>query len=195
MKKGLDVRSLTGVGILTAIVIVLQLVGMFFLRFGTFSLSFVLVPIVVGAALYGVWAGAWLGLVFGVVVLLSGDAAPFLAVNAPGTIATVIVKGVAAGVGAALVYRLVAKKQPFVAVLLAAIVCPVLNTGVFLIGCVLFFMETIKGWAAGAGFENAGAYMILGLAGINFLIELGVNILLSPTIVQIIRIAKSRRRA
>ena len=193
MKKTFDVRSLTGVGILTAVVIVLQLVGMLFLRFGTFSLSFVLVPIVVGAALYGVWAGAWLGLVFGVVVLISGDAAPFLAVNALGTVATVIVKGVAAGLGAGLVYRLVAPKNAFLAVLLAAIVCPVLNTGVFLIGCVLFFMDTIRGWAAGAGFESAGAFMILSLAGINFLIELGVNILLSPTIVQIIRLGKKRR--
>ena len=148
MKKTFDVRSLTGVGILTAVVIVLQLVGMFFLRFGTFSLSFVLVPIVVGAALYGVWAGAWLGLVFGVVVLISGDAAPFLAVNALGTVATVIVKGVAAGLGAGLVYRLVAPKNAFLAVLLAAIVCPVLNTGVFLIGalagCLVILRKTGK---------------------------------------------------
>lgn len=190
MKKRMDARTLSGVGILTAVVIVLQLVGMLFLRFGTFSLSFVLIPIVVGAALYGVWAGAWLGFVFGVVVLISGDAAPFLTVNAIGTILTVIIKGTAAGAGSALIYHAVAKKHPFVAVVLAAIACPVLNTGVFLIGCLLFFMETVSGWAAGLGYESAGAYMILGLAGVNFMIELGVNLILSPTVVQIVRLGK-----
>ncbi len=189
MKKAFNVRSLAGVGILTAVVVLLQCIG-FFLRFGTFSLSFVLVPIVVGAALYGVWAGAWLGFVFGVVVLLSGDANLFLAVNVFGTILTVLLKGTAAGIGSGLIYRLFAGKHPFLAVVLAAIACPVLNTGIFLLGCLLFFMETINGWAAGAGFESAGAYMILGLCGINFIIELATNLILSPTIVQIIRIGK-----
>ena len=66
-------KTLVGLGLLTAIVVVLQLVGSF-IKFGTFSISLVLMPIVVGAALYGVGAGAWLGFVFGVVVLLSGDA-------------------------------------------------------------------------------------------------------------------------
>ena len=80
-------RTLTGVALFTAIVVVLQLVGAF-IRFGPFSISLVLVPIVVGAALYGPAAGAWLGLVFGLVVLISGDAAAFLAVNPLGTVVT-----------------------------------------------------------------------------------------------------------
>ncbi len=50
-------------GVLTAIVIVLQALAIG-IRFGTFSITLVLVPIVVGAALYGWKAGAWLGLVF-----------------------------------------------------------------------------------------------------------------------------------
>ena len=82
-------RKLTGIAIFTAIVIVLQLLGSF-IRFGPFSISLVLIPIVVGAAMYGTAAGAWLGFIFGLVVLLSGDAAAFLGVNALGTIITVI---------------------------------------------------------------------------------------------------------
>ena len=66
-KKRLDTRTLTGMALLTAVVVILQLLGAF-VRFGPFSISLVLIPIVVGAALYGVWAGAWLGFVFGVVV-------------------------------------------------------------------------------------------------------------------------------
>ncbi|MBR4768348.1 MAG: ECF transporter S component [Lachnospiraceae bacterium] len=192
MKTRFTAKTLAGVGILTAIVVVLQLVAMFFLRFSMFSLTFVLVPIVIGAALYGVWAGAWLGFVFGAVVLISGDASPFLAVNVFGTIATVLVKGILAGTFSGLTYRLFSKDHPYLAVILAAVVCPVTNTGVFLIGCLLFFMETISGWARAAGFESAGAYMILGLAGTNFLIELAVNVILAPVILRIIKFARRR---
>ena len=81
MTKNNNTQKIVGLGLFTAIVIVLQLMGSF-IRFGTFSISLVLVPVVIGAALYGAGAGAWLGFVFGVVVLLSGDAAAFLGVNA-----------------------------------------------------------------------------------------------------------------
>ena len=67
-------KSIAGVGLLTAITIVLQMIGAV-IRFGPFSITLVLIPIVVGAALYGPLAGAWFGFVFGMVVLLSGDAA------------------------------------------------------------------------------------------------------------------------
>ena len=62
--KRIETRVLTGVAIFTAIVVVLQLLGSF-VRFGPFSVSLVLIPIVVGAAMYGAGAGAWLGFVFG----------------------------------------------------------------------------------------------------------------------------------
>ena len=63
-------RQLAGMALLTGIVVVLQLLGSF-IRFGPFSVSLVLMPIVIGAALYGVAAGAWLGFVFGFTVLCS----------------------------------------------------------------------------------------------------------------------------
>lgn len=182
-------RKLTGIAIFTAIVIVLQLLGSF-IRFGPFSISLVLIPIVVGAAMYGTTAGAWLGFIFGLVVLLSGDAAAFLGVNALGTIITVIAKGTLAGLCAGLVFRALVKTNTYVAVIVSAVVCPVVNTGVFLLGCLLFFMETINGWAAAAGFASAGTYMIVGLVGLNFVFELLVNVILSPVIVRIISIGK-----
>ena len=185
-------RRLTGMAILTAIVIVLQLLGSF-IRFGPFSISLVLVPIVIGAALYGAWAGGWLGFVFGAVVLLSGDAAAFLAVNPAGTIITCLVKGFLAGLCAGLVYNLINGKNETLAATAAAVVCPVVNTGVFLIGCKLFFMETISGWAAAMGFENVGTYMIVGLVGLNFLFEMLVNVILSPVIIRLIHAARRGR--
>ncbi|MBR2752696.1 MAG: ECF transporter S component, partial [Lachnospiraceae bacterium] len=139
MNNKLTTKHLVGLAVLTAIVIVLQFLGSF-IRFGVFSISLVLIPIVVGAALYGPLAGAWLGLAFGVAVLLSGDAAAFLAINVPGTLITVLVKGALAGLCAGAVYYALAdqaSRQPgakhnnYPAVIAAAIVCPVVNTGIF----------------------------------------------------------------
>lgn len=184
------VRRLVGIAMLTAIVVVLQLFGSA-IHFGPFSISLVLVPVVIGAALFGPLAGAWLGFVFGVVVLISGDAAAFLGVNVVGTFITVLVKGTAAGLFAGLVYSLL-KKRKILATLAAAIIAPIVNTGLFLVGCKIFFMNTINEWSRTAGFENAGAYMIVGLVGINFLVELAINAVLSPVIVKIIDIISKR---
>jgi uncharacterized membrane protein len=188
--KTSNTKTIVGVGLLTAIVVVLQALAVFIRPSGIFNISLVLVPIVVGAALYGWKAGAWLGLVFGVIVLIT-DAAAFLAINVPGTVITVLAKGILCGLAAGAVYRLLAAKNRVVAVVAAAVVCPCVNTGVFLLGCLVFFMPTINEWAAASGYASAGAYMILALVGINFLIEMAVNIVLSSAIVQIIKVGKN----
>lgn len=186
-EKKFSTRKLTGLAILTALVVILQFLpikGPFFL------ITLTLVPIVIGSALYGAFAGAWLGFIFGVTVLLSGDAAAFLTINIPGTIATVLVKGILAGLAAGLVYKLASKVNRYFGVICSALVAPVVNTGIFLLGCRLFFMDTVNGWAAASGYENVGAYMILSLVGINFLIELGVDLVCSPVILRLINIRK-----
>lgn len=183
-------KKMVGIGLFTAIVVVLQLLGGAIKVGGLFSISLVLVPIVVGAAVYGFDAGAWLGFAFGAAVLISGDAAPFMAIDVAGTIATVLVKGIACGLAAGLVYKCLAKYSRLAAVLGAALICPVVNTGVFLIGCRLFFFETIAQWGADAGFANAAAYMFLGLAGINFLVEVATNLILAPVITRLIKIGQ-----
>ena len=178
--------KLVGTALLTAIVVVLQIVSGA-IKVGTFSISLVLMPIVVGAALFGIWSGAWLGLVFGVMVMATGDAALFLAVNVPGTIITVLAKGILAGLAAGAVYKLLEKKNKYVATLLASIASPVVNTGVFLIGCAVFFMDTIKSRAGDAPIFK---YMIVGLVGFNFILELAINLVLNPVIVRIVDIGK-----
>ena len=182
-------RTLVLLSILTAVVIILQFMGSF-LRIGPFSVSLVLLPIVIGTATCGAIGGAWLGLVFGGMVLLSGDAGPFLAVNAAGTILTVLAKGILCGLISGLVYKGLEKYNRYSAVVVAAIVCPVVNTGIFLLGTKLFFMETITQWAVAAGFASVGKFIIYGLVGGNFVFELLLNIVLSPVIVRLLNIRK-----
>lgn len=188
--KKISTQSLVLGAILTAIVVVLQFMGSF-IKFGPFSISLVLIPIVIGAATCGVSIGAWLGFVFGVVVLLSGDAAAFLAVDVVGTVVTVLLKGTLCGYLAGLTYKLLADKNKILAVVASAVVCPLVNTGIFLLGCFAFFMDTITGWAEAAGFGGEVVhYMIFVLVGANFLFELLVNIVVSPIIVRLLNIKR-----
>lgn len=197
MKKNTNhdrIIKMVGIGIFSAIVVVLQLLGAF-IKIGTFSVSLVLIPIVVGSAVYGKGAGTWLGFLFGVAVLLSGDASTFLAVNVVGTVLTVLLKGTLAGLVIDYVYSLLSKFNKYLAVLVSAFLCPVINTGVFLLGCKLFFMPTISSWAAGHdGGTNVVTYMFLVLVGGNFLFELGANILMSPVILRITDIGLSKSK-
>lgn len=191
-KNGMSTRTLALGAVLTALVVLLQFMGAF-VHFGPFSISLVLIPIVIGAAIGGVRLGAWLGLVFGLVVLASGDAAAFLAISVPGTIVTVLLKGTACGALAGLTYQKLASRSRDLAVAAAAVVCPVVNTGVFLLGCLLFFLDTVAAWGQAAGFGSIGAYMLFGLVGGNFLFELGSNIVLSPIVVRLLHIREQSR--
>ena len=191
-RKTMSTKTMVLGALLTALVLALQFMGAT-IKLGPFSVSLVLIPIVIGAVTCGKTIGAWLGFVFGFAVLLSGDAAPFMAVNIPGTIITVLVKGTLCGFVAGLIYQGLRKiiKNDYFSAVIAALVCPIVNTGVFLIGCKLFFMSQITKWAGGT---DVGKYMILVLVGGNFLFEMAVNIIFAPVIVQLLKIVNKGKR-
>lgn len=189
-------KALVGMAIFTAIVVVLQVLATVLGRMGLTPPSLVLIPIVIGSAIYGVKTGAWLGFVFGVVVLLAGimGADLFTAgmwnYDPLATAGICIVKGVVAGLCAGAVFRGLSKVNQTLATVAAAIVCPVVNTGLFLLGSTVFFrsylMETYA--VEAAGFVG---FLFLGLVGVNFFIEMAINLVLSPVVV---RILKARKR-
>ena len=163
-------RRLAGLALFTAIVVVLQLLGSF-IKVGPFAVSLVLIPIVVGAAVYGVSAGAWLGFVFGVVVTIAvvtgADQGGYIMFSARPvmTVLVCLIKGTAAGYAAA----------------------PVVNTGLFVLAMVLFYQPQLQAWAGGTA---VATYIVTTLVGVNFLLELGVNLVLSPTITRLIAAGK-----
>ena len=189
--------KLTGLGILTAIIVVLQ-VFTTFVHFGPFSITLALIPIVVGAAMYGKGAGAYLGAIFSVVVVImcitGGDpgGAMVWAANPIMCVIMCMLKGTVAGFLAGWMYELIAPKNQLVGVIVAALVPPIANTGIFIIGMLLFFKDTLSAWAGGTDLLT---YIILGLTGVNFLIELGVNLVLSPIVVKIIEAVKKTNKA
>ena len=190
--KTFSTEKLVMGAVMTALVIVFQLLGTFTAFFGPFSTAVALIPIVIGAAICGAGIGAWLGLVFGIVVLASGGAAFFMTYDVLGTFVTVLVKGLACGLAAGAVYKLLCKFNEFVAVLAAAVVCPIVNTGCFLLGCILFFMDDVEMIALALKSTDSGMAVFWSLAMANFLIEVVSNIVMSPIIVRLLNIRKKK---
>lgn len=196
MKK-FNVEKFVGIAMLAAIVVVLQFVGNF-IKFGSVSISLVLLPIVVGAVLYGPSAGAILGAVFGAVIIvgyLSGNVDFLWLANPWATAVVCIIKGAAAGFASGSIFKLISKNKSKTSRVfgsyLASIVCPVVNTGIFLIAMFTIFKPQLVEIAGGTGLVY---FAFVVLAGINFLIEVAVNVLLAPVIVGITNAIKGSRK-
>lgn len=196
-EKFFSAKRITGLSVLLALVIVLQLLGGY-IRIGATPLSFVLVPIVLAGILYGPLAGAFLGFAFGLVVLLQGifgvDGFTMILFNDHPVWTTLlcVVKGSAAGFLAGLTHKLIAKKNAYVGTFAAAVVAPVVNTGLFILGSLCFLQDTLQ-----ANFVNGTSviyFLIIGCAGVNFLVELAINLIASPSIYRVIGIIKGKKR-
>ena len=188
-KNRARIQNLALLALLTAIVVVLSYFGGFIKIGGLASISLTLIPVVLGAALCGPFAGAWLGAVSGIVFFFTADAVFWFGLSIPGTVITVLVKGALSGLLAGLAYTLLEKYNRYLAIIVSAVVCPVVNTGIFLIGCLVFFMDTVSAWAGDSGM-SVGAYLIIFFVGLNFVFELLANILLSPALLRIVNIKK-----
>lgn len=191
--KNSKTTKLVELGIFIALVLVIQLLGGA-VKVGPISISLVLIPIAVGGILLGPLCGAVLGLTFGVATVIGGltGADPFTATllnsGAWGAVFTTLlclVKGTMAGFVSALIYKLLAQKSKVAAVLLAAVAAPVVNTGLFILGALTVLNSLITQNFVGSG-SNIIYFVFIGCAGVNFLIELAVNVIFTPAIRRIL---------
>lgn len=189
-----NVRRMVGIAVLAALIVVLQMIAAITPTVGGFRLTFSLVPLIIGAIIYGPLAGAILGGAFGLIVVIQVvtgiDVGGFLMFqqNPVITLLVCMIKGIVAGYVAGLVSKLLKEKQkPVLTVTLSAILCPICNTGILSIAVLTFFRDLAYGWGVAEGFTNVFAYVILGMVGVNFLLELAINLLLTPALLTIIK--------
>lgn len=197
-RKSKKTLKLVELAIFIAIVFVLQIVGTVFpLSFLGVSMSFVLIPIVVGGILTGRSGGAVLGFVFGIATVIGGVSGMdtftaalinFNASTAVWTMLLCVVKATAAGFLAASVYQLIEKKNRYAAVFAAAITAPVVNTGLFVLGSLTVLSDAIS--TSFAGGENLITFVLIVLAGKNFIAELLINVIFAPAIYSVISAVK-----
>lgn len=181
--KTRKIKRMAGIALLMAMVVVMQFITASIPPVSGFSISLVLIPIVLGAALFGPKAGALLGATFGVVVTINcitgADAGGQMVFQANPILCILVVlgKGILAGLASGLVYKAMKGKNSYFAMVLAAIVCPVVNTGTFVLCMMTFFKEVLSDWAGGG---DILAYIFSGLLLLNFVPELIINVVFSP---------------
>ncbi len=182
-------KNAVSLGLFVAITAALQMLS-YFISLGNFSLSLVLVPIVVSAVLYGAKFSAAVGAAFGVITIigtvtgLDKGATVLFSVRPVITILLCLVKATLCGLAAGCVATLLKNRSLYLRTLLAAATAPVVNTGIFLTAMFLFYKPVLEKWAGGSGVIY---YAFTGLIGVNFLIEFTVNMLLSSAIVRIVK--------
>ena len=71
--------------------------------------------------------------------------------------------------------------------LCAAVVCPVVNTGIFVTCMFAFFIDVLSVWASGA---DVVGYVLTGLILANFVPELIINVVFSPAGQRIVHVVK-----
>ena len=191
-----NVKKMVGIAVLMALVVVMQFITSAIPPIGGFSISLVLIPIVIGATLFGPEAGAILGATFGVVVTANcisgadvGGSMVFQA-NPALCILVVLGKGILAGLASGFVFRALKGKSAYTAMLVAAIVCPIVNTGVFIACMFAFFIDVLQSWAEGA---DVVGYVITGLVLANFVPELIINIIFTPVSHRLVREAQRKK--
>lgn len=195
-----SVLHMVELAVLTAIVIVLQLTGVA-IRIpilGT-PVSLVLIPITLGAMLLGPWAGAFLGFLFGLIVFVTCGVmamdpfTAFLFNDHPIITAGIcLIKSTLAGFLAGVVFRSMEKKNSLLGTVLASAVTPVVNTGIFVLGCLLI-LQTIESYVSAAALGVSGVYFIFILcAGINFIFEFLVNMLFATALHRIYQAVRQK---
>ncbi len=197
-KRHQSLLRMVQLAILTAVVLVLQTAGIAIPNpLGGTPISLVLIPIALGAMILGPGAGAWLGFVFGAEVyitlgvmhmdpLFTGvmfDQHPII------TALICLGKSTLAGYAAGMAYRLLSRKNEWLAIFVTAAITPIVNTGIFVLGCLSIFgtMEQL----APAG-QSVLYFLVIGCAGFNFIFEFAVNMIFAPALRRIIHIVQKR---
>ena len=181
-----SIRKLTLVALLTALAAALSFVKIPILGV---SITLVLPVVIIGGELCGPLVGAWLTVIPNVIAFT--EAGLFMTYSPVGCMITLLLKGLVAGFVSGVIYKVLSKKHPIGAVTCSAVVAPILNSGIFVLGCYICIWDQLT---AVAGEKGVGIGLLLfGLAGLNFIIELVLNVILCPSILRIIQIASKKK--
>ena len=178
------VKTIVGTGLLTSLVVIFQIIANY-IQFGLVSINLSLIPIVVGAIIYGPFVGAFLGLVDGALILTAPSTMFFYNFSIGWTMLVCLLKTSLAGLASGFLFKLL-KKKPLAGSITASVIAPIVNTGLFALATVLIFKGYIieNGYTTEADFVP---FLFLTFIGFNFLIEFGINAALSPVVYRLIK--------
>lgn len=192
MNSTSKVKKLTGIALITALEIILNYISGF-ITIGQVNINLALIPIIVGACMYGPSAGAFIGAINGVMTCFAPSTlALFMPHNPIATVILCILKTGAAGFAAGLIYKLISRdgRHELTGTIAASAAVPIINTGIYILGVYAFFLPIYEQWNENG--INIFMFVILSVLTVNFVIELAVSLILSPAVQRIIRAASSK---
>lgn len=179
MNRSYKVKKISGVSVMLALTIVLQILSSN-IKFGTVEIALGLIPMILGACIYGPAVGFFLGAAQGIVIILSpATLTYFMPINPIATILLCILKTGLAGLVSGIIYKLFKNKNRLIGVGISSFVSPLINTGTYICGVLIFFLEV---------YGNSVSALIVGTLTINFLIEIIVMVTLVPIFERILKI-------
>lgn len=176
------VHHMTQLALLVAITLVMAYTPLGYFRTPLLSVSFLTVPVAIGAILMGPTTGAILGTVFGLTSFADaftggGMKAMLLTINPVYCFITTVFARLLCGLICGLAFYGLNKllHGSKLSYILAALVCPAANTLFFMGGIMLFYFNTdyVQGLCANYGVANPFA-LIAAMVGVQGLIELVV---------------------
>lgn len=192
MKKS-NTRTLTQLGILTAIIVVMAFTPLGYIRTAGLSITLLHIPVIIGAALMGPTGGMVLGGVFGLTSFfqcfgLEAFGTTLMSLNPFATFVLCLVPRILLGLIAALLYRLFTQKAGKLAATLTGALATLCHTVMFMGLLTLFFYHTpfLTNIAQTLGVSNVFSF-ILAFVGINGLLEIALAAVVSAALIPVLK--------
>lgn len=181
--------------ILTALIVLMAFTPIGYLQIGVVKMTFIMIPVAVGAITLGEKSGAFLGLVFGITSFiqcfgLDLFGTTLFGINPLYTFIMCIVPRVLMGYLCGVIYKLVARKKKKFALVFASFLAPVLNTTFFMSLLLLFFGESdyIMGIRNGAELLP----FLVAFVGLNGVMEIVTTTVIGPPVASAVKKATQK---
>ena len=181
------VRVIAGTAILTALIVVFQIIGNY-VQFGPVSINLSLLPIALGAILYGPLVGFMLGVINGALILLAPSTGIFLSYSIFWTVLVCILKTGLAGLLSGLIFKLFKGKGIIPGIFISSLIIPIINSGIFILACLTVMRDIFIEAFNKSGMVNMFIFMISVVITWNFLFEFLTTLLLTPTLIYVVKV-------
>ena len=174
---------MVGTAMLAALIFIFQIIGNY-VSIAGISINLALIPIAIGAILYGPWSGLLLGAINGVCVLPGSGL--FLGISPFWTVFCCLLKTGLAGFAAGWLFKLFKGKLLIPGMFVCSLIVPVINTGIFSLFALTIFRSGLEAYFS-VDHSEFVSFLFLALIGVNFIFEIVSIIILSPSIVFVLK--------
>lgn len=139
--KNSKIKNLTRTALLCAVLLIMSFTPLGYLTIGPIAITFLTIPVIVGAVTSGPGVGAFLGLIFGLTSFVRSMSGIFFQINPIYAFIMAVIPRVLEGLLCGLFYKLLnrSKKDSAFSVIAGSLSCPFLNTILYMSALILLY--------------------------------------------------------